>query len=148
MTAKKRTRLKIFLAVAIALAALLAGAWLFVSHELSELENVKETLTTTLSEALDRDVTYQTGKAGLTFRGGLALELSGVVVKSGPGAKDKTTNKPFMGGELVCAEEMLWCGSTRRLGPHRYSMQCSKASTFGNWYTMIPPSGRRATSIS
>ena len=38
-------------------------------------------------------------------------ELSGVVVKSGPGAKDKVTNKAFKGGELVCAEEMLWCGS-------------------------------------
>ncbi len=41
----------------------------------------------------------------------LGHELSGVVVKSGPGAKDKVTNKPFKGGELVCAEEMLWCGS-------------------------------------
>ncbi len=91
MTAKKRTRLKIFLAVAIALAALLAGAWLFVSHELSELENVKETLTTTLSEALDRDVTYQTGKAGLTFRGGLALELSGVVVRNKDRSSDLLT---------------------------------------------------------
>jgi len=43
----------------------------------------------------------------------LGHELSGVVVKSGPGAKDKATNKPFVGGELVCAEEMLWCGSCK-----------------------------------
>ena len=43
----------------------------------------------------------------------LGHELSGVVVKGGPGAKDKVTNKPFVGGELVCAEEMLWCGSCR-----------------------------------
>lgn len=43
----------------------------------------------------------------------LGHELSGVVVKGGPGAKDKDTNKPYKGGELVCAEEMLWCGSCK-----------------------------------
>ena len=43
----------------------------------------------------------------------LGHELSGVVVKAGPGAKDKVTNKAFKGGELVCAEEMLWCGSCK-----------------------------------
>jgi threonine dehydrogenase-like Zn-dependent dehydrogenase len=41
----------------------------------------------------------------------LGHELAGVVVKGGPGARDKTTNQPFKGGELVCAEEMLWCAS-------------------------------------
>ncbi len=43
----------------------------------------------------------------------LGHELSGIVVKGGPGAKDKDTNKPYKGGELVCAEEMLWCGSCK-----------------------------------
>ena len=43
----------------------------------------------------------------------LGHELSGVVVKGGPGAKDKVTNKPFVGGEIVTAEEMLWCGSCK-----------------------------------
>jgi threonine dehydrogenase-like Zn-dependent dehydrogenase len=48
---------------------------------------------------------------GLTgFPCTLGHELSGVVVESGPGAFDKYTNKPFKGGEAVCAEEMLWCG--------------------------------------
>jgi threonine dehydrogenase-like Zn-dependent dehydrogenase len=49
---------------------------------------------------------------GLTgFPCTLGHELSGIVVESGPGAYDKKTNKPFKGGEWVCAEEMLWCGS-------------------------------------
>jgi threonine dehydrogenase-like Zn-dependent dehydrogenase len=49
---------------------------------------------------------------GLTgFPCTLGHELSGVVVAAGPGAYDKKTNKPFNGGEWVCAEEMLWCGS-------------------------------------
>jgi threonine dehydrogenase-like Zn-dependent dehydrogenase len=49
---------------------------------------------------------------GLTgFPCTLGHELSGVVVEAGPGAYDKKTNKLFKGGEWVCAEEMLWCGS-------------------------------------
>jgi threonine dehydrogenase-like Zn-dependent dehydrogenase len=49
---------------------------------------------------------------GLTgFPCTLGHELSGIVVDAGPGAYDKRTNKPFKGGEWVCAEEMLWCGS-------------------------------------
>ena len=49
---------------------------------------------------------------GLTgFPAILGHELSGVVVEAGPGAIDKVTNKPYKGGEMVCTEEMLWCGS-------------------------------------
>ncbi len=49
---------------------------------------------------------------GLTgFPCTLGHELSGIVVEAGPGAYDKKTNRPFKGGEWVCAEEMLWCGS-------------------------------------
>jgi scyllo-inosose 3-dehydrogenase len=51
---------------------------------------------------------------GLTgFPCTLGHELSGVVLEAGPGAFDKNTNKPFKGGEWVCAEEMLWCGSCK-----------------------------------
>ncbi len=48
---------------------------------------------------------------GLTgFPCTLGHELSGIVREVGPNAIDKGTNKPFKGGEWVCAEEMLWCG--------------------------------------
>jgi len=51
---------------------------------------------------------------GLTgFPCTLGHELAGVVVEAGPGAFDKHTNKPFKGGEPVCAEEMVWCGACR-----------------------------------
>ena len=43
----------------------------------------------------------------------LGHELSGVVVEAGAHAYDKVTNKPFKGGERVCAEEMLWCGECK-----------------------------------
>ncbi|WP_003542275.1 scyllo-inosose 3-dehydrogenase [Desulfotomaculum nigrificans] len=48
---------------------------------------------------------------GLTgFPAVLGHEFAGKVVKAGPGAINKRTNKPFVGGEDVCAEEMVWCG--------------------------------------
>lgn len=51
---------------------------------------------------------------GLTgFPCTLGHELAGVVVEAGKGAFDKYTNKPFKGGEAVCAEEMVWCGRCR-----------------------------------
>ena len=51
---------------------------------------------------------------GLTgFPCTLGHEMSGIVVEAGPGALDKTTNRPFKGGEWVCPEEMLWCGSCK-----------------------------------
>lgn len=51
---------------------------------------------------------------GLTgFPAVLGHEFSGVVVKAGPDAYDKRTNRPFRGGEHVCAEEMLWCGNCK-----------------------------------
>jgi threonine dehydrogenase-like Zn-dependent dehydrogenase len=51
---------------------------------------------------------------GLTgFPCTLGHEMAGIVRDVGPGAMDKVTNKPFKGGEWVCTEEMLWCGSCR-----------------------------------
>ena len=51
---------------------------------------------------------------GLTgFPCTLGHELSGVVVEAGPGAINKRTMKPFVGGEKVCPEEMLWCASCK-----------------------------------
>lgn len=51
---------------------------------------------------------------GLTgFPCTLGHEFSGIVRESGPEAYDKTTNKPFKGGERVTSEEMLWCGACK-----------------------------------
>ena len=51
---------------------------------------------------------------GLTgFPATLGHELSGIVREVGPNAYDKNTNKPFVGGEWVCAEEMIWCSSCK-----------------------------------
>ncbi|WP_422120726.1 scyllo-inosose 3-dehydrogenase [Koleobacter methoxysyntrophicus] len=60
----------------------------------------------------------------------LGHELSGVVVKAGERAFDKTTNKPFKGGELVCAEEMVWCGSCKPCADG-YPNHCERLDEIG-----------------
>ncbi|HSV31464.1 MAG TPA: scyllo-inosose 3-dehydrogenase [Atribacteraceae bacterium] len=51
---------------------------------------------------------------GLTgFPATLGHEFSGEVVEAGPEAKNRRTNQPFVPGEPVTAEEMLWCGHCR-----------------------------------
>jgi threonine dehydrogenase-like Zn-dependent dehydrogenase len=64
-----------------------------------------------MAQADDRGYIWYPGLTG--FPCTLGHELSGVIADAGPGALDKTTNKPFKGGEWVCAEEMLWCGSCK-----------------------------------
>lgn len=62
-----------------------------------------------MAQADDDEYIWYPGLTG--FPCTLGHELSGIVVEAGSGAYDKQTNKPFKGGEWVCAEEMLWCGS-------------------------------------
>jgi len=51
---------------------------------------------------------------GLTgFPCTLGHEFLGIIADAGPQAYDKSTNKPFKGGEWVTSEEMLWCGTCR-----------------------------------
>ncbi|MGI6174855.1 MAG: scyllo-inosose 3-dehydrogenase [Christensenellales bacterium] len=60
----------------------------------------------------------------------LGHELSGVVVKAGEKAFDKRTNKPFKGGERVCAEEMLWCGMCKPCADG-YPNHCERLDEIG-----------------
>ena len=62
-----------------------------------------------MAQAADDGYIWYPGLTG--FPCTIGHEMSGVVVEGGPGALDKKTNRPFKGGEWVCVEEMLWCGS-------------------------------------
>jgi threonine dehydrogenase-like Zn-dependent dehydrogenase len=64
-----------------------------------------------MAQAGDDGYIFYPGLTG--FPCTLGHELSGIVLEAGPNAYDKKTNKPFKGGERVCAEEMLWCGSCK-----------------------------------
>jgi len=68
---------------------------------------------------------------GLTgFPAILGHELAGIVIKSGAKAFDKQTNKPYKGGEYVCAEEMLWCGSCKPCADG-YPNHCERLDEIG-----------------
>ncbi len=68
---------------------------------------------------------------GLTgFPSILGHELGGIVVEAGKKAYDKQTNKPYRGGELVCAEEMLWCGSCKPCADG-YPNHCERLDEIG-----------------
>ncbi|MCP4395709.1 MAG: alcohol dehydrogenase catalytic domain-containing protein [bacterium] len=68
---------------------------------------------------------------GLTgFPCTLGHELSGVVVEAGSDARDKNTNKPFKGGEWVCTEEMIWCGSCQPCADG-YPNHCERLDEIG-----------------
>ncbi len=60
----------------------------------------------------------------------LGHEIAGVVVEAGPGAFDKRTNKPFKGGEEVCTEEMVWCGSCQPCADG-YPNHCERLDELG-----------------
>lgn len=60
----------------------------------------------------------------------LGHELAGVVVEAGSEAIDKWTNKPFRGGEVVCAEEMVWCGRCKPCADG-YPNHCERLDEIG-----------------
>ncbi|MCD7948429.1 MAG: alcohol dehydrogenase catalytic domain-containing protein [Oscillospiraceae bacterium] len=60
----------------------------------------------------------------------LGHELSGVVVNAGPNALSKETGLPFQGGELVCTEEMFWCGACRPCADG-YPNHCERLNEIG-----------------
>jgi threonine dehydrogenase-like Zn-dependent dehydrogenase len=68
---------------------------------------------------------------GLTaFPCTLGHELSGVVVEAAADAINRRTNQPFVAGELVCAEEMAWCGVCRPCADG-YPNHCERLQEIG-----------------
>ncbi len=93
---KKRTLIKGLLIAAVALIVLVslsAGAWFYASYQLSQLDTFREKIMTVAGNALDRDVTYEKGKATLTLRNGLALQFSNLVIRE----KDRSSDLLHVG---------------------------------------------------
>jgi len=51
------------------------------SYQLSRLDTFRANITTAAGNALDRNVTYETGKANLTLRDGLSLQFTNQVIR-------------------------------------------------------------------
>lgn len=63
----------------------LVSAWYFASYQLSRLETQKESITAAVKKDWNRNVTYETGKATLTLRAGLAIQFTNLVVQEKDG---------------------------------------------------------------
>ncbi|KAF0154289.1 MAG: AsmA family protein [Syntrophaceae bacterium] len=88
---KKRTLIKGLLIVAVALIVLVslsAGAWFYASYQLSQLDTFREKIMKVAGNALDRDLTYEKGKATLTIRNGLSLQFTNLVIRE----KDRSSD--------------------------------------------------------
>ena len=115
MPIKKRT-INILLISAIAIIVLFASAWFFVSYHLSRLDTYKESITKTLGKELNRDITFETVKATLTFRAGMALQFTNVAIKEKDRSSDLLNVKtafcrvkilPLLRNRLVFGEVIL-----------------------------------------
>lgn len=81
-----------------------------------------------IAQADDEGYMFYPGLTG--FPSTLGHEVSGVVVKAGADARDKVTNRPFKGGEWVCTEEMIWCGSCKPCADG-YPNHCERLDEIG-----------------
>jgi scyllo-inosose 3-dehydrogenase len=81
-----------------------------------------------MAQADDDGYIYYPGLTG--FPTILGHEFSGMVVKAGEGAINKRTNKPFQIGEVVTAEEMLWCGQCKPCADG-YPNHCEQLNELG-----------------
>lgn len=88
VTMKKRILIKVLPITAIVLAVFLAAAWAFLTYQVSRLDAFKKDITTAMSNALDREVTYEHGKAALALRDGLSIRLTNLVIREKDRASD------------------------------------------------------------
>lgn len=81
-----------------------------------------------MAQADEQGYIYYPGLTG--FPTIMGHELAGVVVEAGAEAFDKLTNRPFRGGEPVCAEEMVWCGRCKPCADG-YPNHCERLDEIG-----------------
>ena len=116
MAVKKRTIIIILLASVVTIAALCVPAWFYISDKVSHLDSYKESITKTAMENFNRNLTYETGKATLTLRDGLAVRFTNVVIKEKDGSSDflnvrnaflRVNILPLLRNRLVLGEVVL-----------------------------------------
>ncbi len=86
LTVKKRT-ITMILISATGMICLFAFAWFYVGHKLSNLETFRDTITRIALEKIHRDITFESGKANLSFNEGLAFQFNKMNITE----KDRST---------------------------------------------------------
>lgn len=83
---------KIIIAATLAAVLLVAGAvvsvWLYFADKVSHLDDYKASIIRTVSEELNRQVSYESGRGSLSLREGLAFRFTHVVIKEKDGSAD------------------------------------------------------------
>ncbi|MRR17614.1 MAG: AsmA family protein [Deltaproteobacteria bacterium] len=85
---KKRILIKVLLITALVLAAGVAAVWTFLSYQVSRLDAFRDDITAAMTNAVDREVTYEQGQAALTLRDGLSIRLTNLVIRDKDRAAD------------------------------------------------------------
>lgn len=88
MAIKKRTVVIIVILSAMTLAVLFASGWLYASYRLSRLDYYKDSITKAVAEKFNRNIAYETGKASLSLREGLVIQITNLVVKEKDGSSN------------------------------------------------------------
>lgn len=88
MAGKKRAIIITGIALVTTVFAITVSVWFYASSKLSHLESYREAINKTVSEELNRHVSYKTGAASLTLRNGLYFRFTDVTVKEKDGSSD------------------------------------------------------------
>ena len=79
MAVKKKTIIIVLIST-IAISTLFVSAWFYASYKISHMDNYKEAITKIVAEKINRNVTFETGKASLSFRDGLDLQFINIAI--------------------------------------------------------------------
>jgi uncharacterized protein YhdP len=88
LAGKKRIIIAASLVFVLLVVIFLASAWFYVLNRVSHLDVYKNSITQTISQELNREVSYETGKGFLTLLEGLSFRFTNVVIKEKDGSSD------------------------------------------------------------
>jgi len=77
---KKRTLILVVCFSVVTLGAVLTSLWYYASYKLSQLDSYKETVTKAVVEKLNRNITFDSGKASLSLSDGLSLQFTNLAI--------------------------------------------------------------------
>ncbi len=88
MTVKRKIILAVVLLAVIAVAAVLTRAWFYAAEKISQPDSYREYITKTVSEKLNRAISYEKSAASLTVRNGLSFHFTNLVIRDKDGVSD------------------------------------------------------------
>lgn len=88
MTLKKKIIIFAVILFMVIMTGLLIRAWFYAADKVSRPEEYREYITKTVSDKLQRNVTYENGAASLTLLDGLSMQFTNLMIKEKDGSSD------------------------------------------------------------